>query len=161
MDTLYWQLLMAPTGNETCVKKLDTTLYIQESMHVCDASCKREAILWTFNVYFSSLVHNILSYWFDSFCFLRHAKAWKDYQMALKVWPQHLAAKQGNSRWSHFVYKPTMLLWDSKLHQLGTKTDYKLVNRHLITCRKGNSEFCFLETLSEVEGKQNSLFPHG
>ena len=26
---------------------------------------------------------------------------------------------------------------------------------------KGNSEFCFPETLNEVEGKQNSLFPEG
>ena len=37
-------------------------------------------------------------------------------------------------------------------------------NKHLITGHKGNSEFCFPETLSvssgnsEVEGKQNSLF---
>ena len=45
------------------------------------------------------------------------------------------------------------------------------VNKHLMTCLKGNSEFCFPETLSvprgeaegniEVEGKQNSLFPEG
>ena len=49
-----------------------------------------------------------------------------------------------------------------RLHQLGTKTDYKLVNKHLITCpNRGNSEFCFPEILSEFEGKQNSLFPHG
>ena len=44
-------------------------------------------------------------------------------------------------------------------------------NKHLMTGPKGNSEFCFPETLSvprdeaegniEVEGKQNSLFPEG
>ena len=43
--------------------------------------------------------------------------------------------------------------------------------KHLMTGPKGNSEFCFLETLNvprgeaegniEVEGKQNSLFPEG
>ena len=42
-------------------------------------------------------------------------------------------------------------------------------NKHLMTGHKGNSEFCFPETLNvprgeaegniEVEGKQNSLFP--
>ena len=31
--------------------------------------------------------------------------------------------------------------------------------KHLMTGHKGNSEFCFPETLIEVEGKQNSLFP--
>ena len=47
-----------------------------------------------------------------------------------------------------------------------------LVNiKHLMTGPKGNSEFCFPETLNvprgkaegniEVEGKQNSLFPEG
>ena len=31
-----------------------------------------------------------------------------------------------------------------------------------MTGHKGNSEFCFPETLNiEVEGKQNSLFPEG
>ena len=45
------------------------------------------------------------------------------------------------------------------------------VNKHLMTGPKGNSEFCFPETLNvprgeaegniEVEGKQNSLFPEG
>ena len=34
-------------------------------------------------------------------------------------------------------------------------------NKHLMTGRKGNSKFCFPETLNEVEGKQNSLFPAG
>ena len=38
-------------------------------------------------------------------------------------------------------------------------------NKHLMTGHKGNSEFCFLETLNvprgEAEGKQNSLFPEG
>ena len=48
-----------------------------------------------------------------------------------------------------------------------TKTSIK----HLMTGHKGNSEFCFPETLNvplgeaegniEVEGKQNSLFPEG
>ena len=43
--------------------------------------------------------------------------------------------------------------------------------KHLMTGSKGNSEFCFPETLNvprgeaegniEVEGKQNSLFPEG
>ena len=33
-------------------------------------------------------------------------------------------------------------------------------NKHSMTGLKGNSEFCFPETLNiEVEGKQNSLFP--
>ena len=46
-----------------------------------------------------------------------------------------------------------------------------MVNKHLMTGHKGNSEFCFPETLKvprgeaegniEVEGKQNSLFPEG
>ena len=46
-----------------------------------------------------------------------------------------------------------------------------LINKHLMTGHKGNSEFCFPETLNvprgeaegniEVEGKQNSLFPEG
>ena len=46
-----------------------------------------------------------------------------------------------------------------------------LVIKHLMTGPKGNSEFCFPETLNvprgeaegniEVEGKQNSLFPEG
>ena len=31
--------------------------------------------------------------------------------------------------------------------------------KHLMTGHKGNSEFCFPETLIEVEGKQNLLFP--
>ena len=36
------------------------------------------------------------------------------------------------------------------------------VTKHLMTGHKGNSEFCFPETLNiEVEGKQNSLFPEG
>ena len=44
-------------------------------------------------------------------------------------------------------------------------------NKHLMTGHKGNSEFCFPETLNvprgeaegniEVEGKQNLLFPEG
>ena len=44
-------------------------------------------------------------------------------------------------------------------------------NKHLMTGHKGNSEFCFPETLNvprgeaegniEVEGNQNSLFPEG
>ena len=44
-------------------------------------------------------------------------------------------------------------------------------NKHLMTCPKGNSEFCFPETLNvfrgkakgniEVEVKYNSLFPVG
>ena len=37
-------------------------------------------------------------------------------------------------------------------------------NKHLMTGPKGNSEFCFPETLDVprgVEGKQNSLFPVG
>ena len=48
---------------------------------------------------------------------------------------------------------------------------YKVNNKHLMTGPKGNSEFCFPETLNvprgeaegniEVEGKQNSLFPEG
>ena len=33
--------------------------------------------------------------------------------------------------------------------------------KHLMTGPKGNIEFCFPETLSQVEGKQNSLFPVG
>ena len=38
----------------------------------------------------------------------------------------------------------------------------KVFNKHLKTGHKGNSEFCFPETLNiEVEGKQNSLFPAG
>ena len=47
----------------------------------------------------------------------------------------------------------------------------KANNKHLMTGHKGNSEFCFHETLNvprgeaegniEVEGKQNSLFPEG
>ena len=36
-----------------------------------------------------------------------------------------------------------------------------VTNKHLMTGHKGNSEFCFPETLNEVEGKQNSLFPEG
>ena len=46
-----------------------------------------------------------------------------------------------------------------------------LFTKHLMTGPKGNSEFCFPETLNvprgeaegniEVEGKQNSLFPEG
>ena len=46
-----------------------------------------------------------------------------------------------------------------------------MINKHLMTGPKGNSEFCFPETLNvprgkaegniEVEGKQNSLFPEG
>ena len=46
-----------------------------------------------------------------------------------------------------------------------------LVIKHLMTGPKGNSEFCFPETLNvsrgeatgniEVEGKQNSMFPAG
>ena len=45
------------------------------------------------------------------------------------------------------------------------------INNYLMTGPKGNSEFCFPETLNvprgeaegniEVEGKQNSLFPEG
>ena len=45
------------------------------------------------------------------------------------------------------------------------------VGKHLMTGPKGNSEFCFPETLNvprgeaegniEIEGKQNSLFPEG
>ena len=45
------------------------------------------------------------------------------------------------------------------------------INKHLMTGPKGNSEFCFPETLNvprgkaegniEVQGKQNSLFPEG
>ena len=36
------------------------------------------------------------------------------------------------------------------------------INKHLMTGHKGNSEFCFPETLNiEVDGKQNSLFPEG
>ena len=34
--------------------------------------------------------------------------------------------------------------------------------KHLMTCPKGNSEFCFPETFNiEAEGKQNLLFPAG
>ena len=43
---------------------------------------------------------------------------------------------------------------------------YLFITKHLTTCTKGNSEFCFPETLNtpsrspfEAEGKQNSLFP--
>jgi len=48
----------------------------------------------------------------------KHAKAWKDYQMALRIWPQHLSAIQGNYRvsqsleimygpeWKHKVSPP-------------------------------------------------------
>ena len=46
-----------------------------------------------------------------------------------------------------------------------------MIIKHLMTGPKGNSEFCFHETLNvprgeakgniEVEGKQNSLFPEG
>ena len=53
----------------------------------------------------------------------------------------------------------------------GTPPGYALDNKHLMTGPKGNSEFCFPETLNvprgeaegniEVEGKQNSLFPGG
>ena len=49
--------------------------------------------------------------------------------------------------------------------------DTVFTNKHLITGPKGNSEFCFPETLNvprgeaegniEVEGKQNSLLPEG
>ena len=35
------------------------------------------------------------------------------------------------------------------------------INEHSMTGHKGNSEFCFPETLNEVEGKHNSLFPEG
>ena len=48
---------------------------------------------------------------------------------------------------------------------------FQFNNKHLMTGPKGNSEFCFPETLNvpggeaegniEVEGKQNSLFPEG
>ena len=41
-------------------------------------------------------------------------------------------------------------------------TLYSGTNKQLITGPKGNSEFCFPETLNiEVEGEQNSLFPEG
>ena len=37
-----------------------------------------------------------------------------------------------------------------------------ITSKHLMTGHKGNSEFCFPETLNiEVKGKQNSLFPEG
>ena len=36
-----------------------------------------------------------------------------------------------------------------------------MIIKHLMTGPEGNSEFCFPETLNEVEGKQNSLFPIG
>ena len=49
--------------------------------------------------------------------------------------------------------------------------EFKSNIKHLMTGPKGNSEFCFPETLNvprgeaegniEVEGKQNSLFPEG
>ena len=42
-------------------------------------------------------------------------------------------------------------------HLLSSTVTYK----HLMTGHKGNNEFCFPETLNEVEGKQNSLFPEG
>ena len=48
---------------------------------------------------------------------------------------------------------------------------WSMDNKHLMTGHKGNSVFCFPETLNvprgeaegniEVEGKQNSLFPEG
>ena len=61
--------------------------------------------------------------------------------------------------------KTTIFLRDTKLR-------ISQVNiKHLMTGPKGNSEFCFPETLNvprgeaegniEVEGKQNSLFPEG
>ena len=34
-------------------------------------------------------------------------------------------------------------------------------DKHLMTSPKGNNEFCFTETLNEVEGKHNSLFSAG
>ena len=36
-----------------------------------------------------------------------------------------------------------------------------VLNKHLMTGPKGNSEFCFPETSFRFEGKQNSLFPEG
>jgi len=60
------------------------------------------------------------------------------------------------------------LLWP--LHYLCYHSK-KAAIKHLMTGTKGNSEFCFPETLNvprgeaegnvEVEGKQNSLFPEG
>ena len=54
-------------------------------------------------------------------------------------------------------------------HGFEVKREGKI--KHLMTGPKGNSEFCFSETLNvprgeaegniEVEGKQNSLFPEG
>ena len=67
--------------------------------------------------------------------------------------------------------------WDVEVRELqdsGTKGrgDSRTCDiKHLMTGPKGNSEFCFPETLNvprgeaegniEVEGKQNSLFPEG
>ena len=55
------------------------------------------------------------------------------------------------------------------IRMLGFALPYN--NKHLMTGPKGNSEFCFPETLNvprgeaegniEVEAKQNSLFPEG
>ena len=51
------------------------------------------------------------------------------------------------------------------------KSETERITKHLMTGPKGNSEFCFPETLNvprgeaegniEVEGKQNSLFAEG
>ena len=59
----------------------------------------------------------------------------------------------------------------SKRRDLHLKATTSWDNKHLMTGHKGNSEFCFPETLNvprgeaeeniEVEGKQNSLFPEG
>ena len=57
------------------------------------------------------------------------------------------------------------------MHVLLNKSKYDVINKHLMTGHKENSEFRFPETLNvprgvaegniEVEGKQNSLFPEG
>ena len=64
-----------------------------------------------------------------------------------------------------------MFLRGSKLYQLGTETDYKPFNKHLMIGPKGDGEFRYPETPNvsqgkakgniEVEGKQNSLFHEG
>ena len=58
--------------------------------------------------------------------------------------------------------------WPASSSQLNVGSHYYVI-KHLMTGPKGNSEFCFPETLNvprgeaegniEVEGKQNSPFP--
>ena len=39
---------------------------------------------------------------FSFFFYVRYAKAWSDYQMALSIQSHHQAALQGNLRWLHY-----------------------------------------------------------